>query len=72
LAKADNIRLYVMVAPEGAVMGFYAINAHAVSYDALPPRYACARPAHGSIPAAFISMIGRDRRYRNRVAAVTC
>jgi hypothetical protein len=38
LAKADNIRLYVMVAPEGAVMGFYAINAHAVSYEALPPR----------------------------------
>jgi len=66
LAKADNIRLYVMAAPEGAVMGFYAINAHAVSYEALPPRYARTRPAHGAIPAAFISMIGRDRRYRNQ------
>ncbi|WP_246194844.1 GNAT family N-acetyltransferase [Allochromatium palmeri] len=66
MAKADNIRLYVMAAPDGAVMGFYAINAHAVSYEALPPRYARARPAHGAIPAAFISMIGRDQRYRNQ------
>lgn len=66
LAKADNIRLSVMVAPDDAVIGFYSINAHAVGYDELPPRYARARPVHGSIPAAFISMIGRDRRYRNQ------
>ena len=62
LAKADNIRLYVMVAPDGAVIGFYSINAHAVGYEDLPPRYARTRPAHGSIPAAFIAMIGRDQR----------
>lgn len=66
LAKADNIRLYVMVAPDGDVIGFYSINAHAVDYVDLPAKYARTRPAHGSVPAAFISMIGRDRRYRNQ------
>lgn len=66
LAKADNIRLYVMVAPDGAVIGFYSINAHAVGYEDLPSSYARTRSAHGSIPAAFIAMIDRDQRYRNQ------
>lgn len=64
LAKAGNVRLYVMVVPDGAVAGFYTLNAHAVCYEALPARYARSRPAHGSIPAALISMMGRDARYR--------
>jgi hypothetical protein len=63
LAKAGNVRLFVMTAADGGVIGFYAINAHAVDYADLPARYARTRPAHGSIPAAFISMIGRDRRH---------
>ncbi|WP_228130516.1 hypothetical protein [Pseudovibrio exalbescens] len=33
MAKADNVRLYLMVNPSGSVIGFYALNAHAV--DAL-------------------------------------
>lgn len=63
LAKSGNVRLYVMAAPD-AVAGFYTLNAHAVDYEALPARYARSRPAHGSIPAAFISMVGRDERHR--------
>ena len=63
LAKAGNVRLFVMVAPDGGLIGFYAINAHAVDYTDLPKKYARTRPSHGSIPAAYISMIGRDRRY---------
>lgn len=63
LARADNVRLYVMVAPDGVVIGFYSINAHAVHYEELPKKYARTRPAHGHIPAAYISMIGRDQRY---------
>ena len=63
LAKADNARVFVMVAPDGAVAGFYALNAHAVWYEELPPSFARSRPSHGKIPAAFISMIGRDRRF---------
>lgn len=63
LAKADNARVYVMTAPDGAVIGFYALNAHAVDYSNLPKKYARSRPANGSIPAAFLSMIGVDQRY---------
>ena len=63
LAKADNARVYVMTAPGGAVVGFYALNAHAVGYSDLPAKYARTRPAHGSIPAAFLSMIGVDQRF---------
>ena len=50
LAEAGNVRLFVMVSAEQELIGFYAINAHAVD-------------GHGSIPAAFIAMIGRDQRY---------
>ncbi|MGJ3262990.1 MAG: GNAT family N-acetyltransferase [Salinarimonas sp.] len=66
LAKAGNVRLYVMVAPDFKLAGFYAINAHAVHYADLPARYARARPSHGSIPAAYIAMIGRDVRFRGQ------
>lgn len=64
LAKADNVRLYVMVDPSDTVIGFYALNAHAVLYTDLPAKFARTRPSHGSIPAAYISMIGRDRKFR--------
>jgi ribosomal protein S18 acetylase RimI-like enzyme len=66
LAKADYVRLYVMTAADGALIGFYALNAHAVDYRDLPTGYARSRPRHGSIPAAYLSMIGRDRRYAGR------
>jgi ribosomal protein S18 acetylase RimI-like enzyme len=63
LAKADNLRVFVMVAPDSTVIGFYALNAHSVNFAELPPRYARTRPSHGNIPAAYISMIGVDRRF---------
>jgi ribosomal protein S18 acetylase RimI-like enzyme len=62
LARAGNSRLYVMERG-GDVMGFYALNAHSVDYTQLPARYARTRPAHGAIPAAYISMIGVDQRF---------
>jgi hypothetical protein len=64
LAKADNVRLYVMANSDGAVIGFYALNAHAVDYGDLPAKFARTRPSHGNIPAAYISMIGRDQKFR--------
>lgn len=66
LAKADNVRVFVMIAPAGDVIGFYAINAHAVDYRDLPKRFARTRPVHGSIPAAYLSMIGVDVRYAGK------
>lgn len=64
LAKANNVRLYVLVDPSGSVIGFYALNAHAVSYTDSPAKFARTRPSLGNIPAAYISMIGRDKKFR--------
>lgn len=64
LSKADNVRLMVMTTDGTEVIGFYALNAHAIRFEDLPKKYARTRPPHGSIPAAYISMIGRDERYR--------
>ncbi len=66
LTSADNVRTFVMVGAGGEPIGFYAINAHAVDYTELPDRFARNRPAHGSIPAAYISMIGVDSRFQGR------
>lgn len=63
LAAADNVRVFVMTTAEGEVIGFYAVNAHAVDYRDLPPKFARTRPGHGSIPAAYLSMIGVDKRH---------
>lgn len=62
LAKAGNVRVFVMTNETGRIVGFYAVNAHAIDYRDLPDRFARTRPSHGSIPAAFISMMGRDTR----------
>ncbi len=66
LARADNLRLFVMRDPSDALVGFYALNAHAIDYAELPARHARTRPGHGAIPAAYISMIGVDARHQGR------
>lgn len=66
LGKADNLRVFVMVGAEKELIGFYALNAHSVDYAELPGRYARTRPGHGSIPAAYISMIGVDEHFAGR------
>jgi GNAT superfamily N-acetyltransferase len=66
LSRAGNLRTFVMVGAEGELIGFYALNAHSVDYDRLPPRYARDRPGHGRIPAAYIAMIGVDRRFHGK------
>lgn len=63
LSKADNVRVFVMLSPERALIGFYALNAHAVDYAHLPAAFARNRPRHGSIPAAYLSMMGVDARF---------
>lgn len=67
LAGAGNLKLFVMVSGDGEIIGFHAINAHAVHYTDLPNKpFARTRPGHGMIPAAFIAMIGRDARFRGQ------
>ena len=63
LSKADNVRIWVMIEREGGLIGFYAINAHAVDYADLPDKFSKSRPGHGQIPAAYISMIGVDLKF---------
>ncbi|KQW34905.1 MULTISPECIES: hypothetical protein [Ensifer] len=66
LSRAGNLRVYVMTEEDGTtVIGSYAINSHSISYRDLPEKYARSRPGHGSIPAAYISMVGRDERCRS-------
>lgn len=64
LQKAGNVRVSVLLDAEEQLLGFYAVNAHSVDYAELPKKYARTRPSHGSIPAAFISMIGVDQRFQ--------
>ncbi|WP_204245743.1 hypothetical protein, partial [Paracoccus sp. S4493] len=66
LDRSDNIRVRVMVNRQGDLLGFYALNAHATDYKDLPKKFSRTAPSHGSIPTAFISMIGRDERYRGQ------
>ncbi|WP_311789049.1 GNAT family N-acetyltransferase [Ferirhizobium litorale] len=63
LQKSDHFRVFVMTQNGGPVIGFYAINSHAVDYTELPKRFARDRSGHGSIPAAYISMIVRDSKF---------
>ncbi|WP_156510547.1 GNAT family N-acetyltransferase [Labrenzia sp. OB1] len=64
LQKAGNVRVSVLLDADEQLLGFYAVNAHSVDYAELPKKYARTRPIHGSIPAAFISMIGVDQRFQ--------
>lgn len=66
LAKADNVRVTVLVQSDRRLIGFHAINVHSVDYQDLPARYARTRPAHGNIPVAYISMLGVSEDFQGR------
>jgi len=66
LSKADNIRVHVLETDSGEIIGFYALNAHAVIYTDLQERFTKDRPRHGNIPAVYLSMIGIDQKYQSQ------
>ncbi|ERP98396.1 hypothetical protein Q669_19000 [Labrenzia sp. C1B10] len=66
LQKAGNVRVSVLLDADEQLLGFYAVNAHSVDYAELPKKYVRTRPSHGSIPAAYISMIGVDQRFQGK------
>lgn len=66
LAKADNLRVFVLVDRAATLIGFYALNAHSVDYLELTEKFAKTRPGHGTIPAAYLSMIGVDKRFQGQ------
>lgn len=51
---------------EGMVLGFHALNAHAVDYAELPADMLAPGQGIGQIPAAYISMIGVDERHQSK------
>ena len=61
--KDDFTRVFVAVA-EGSpeVLGYYALNAHAVATDELGANSPRRAPRTGSIPALYLSMIAVDKR----------
>ena len=48
------------------IVGYYALNAHKLEGDSLPPRLTRGAPAHGGIPAVYLSMIAVDRRHQGK------
>ena len=59
----------VWVATEGGrseILGYYALNAHSLEGEGLPPSLTKHAPRSGSIPAAYLSMIAVDRRHQGR------
>ncbi|MCC5810776.1 MAG: GNAT family N-acetyltransferase [Ectothiorhodospiraceae bacterium] len=61
LLKGGTARIFVMVNPTedpSRILGFYSINAHSVNYGELSHRYRRYALPGGTIPAAFIGMMG--------------
>ena len=65
--KDDFTRVFVAVA-EGSsrILGYYALNAHAVATDDLGADRPRRAPNSGSIPALYLSMIAVDRSRQGR------
>lgn len=60
--RRDFVRLFVAVRPgKKTVLGYYALNAHALDASALPEPFLRQAPRHGRIPAAYLSVIGVDK-----------
>jgi len=65
---ADFTRVRVLVEDgEGPILGYYALNAHALeTVDNPPPEMVRHAPRSGSIPAVYLSMIAVDQRQQGR------
>lgn len=67
LSAAGNVRFFVLVDEDANnLIGFYAINSHAIECVGLPKKFARNAPRNGSIPAVYISMIGVDSRFQRQ------
>ena len=59
----------VWVATDGRsprILGWYALNAHALEVADLPDDVVRGAPRHGVVPAVYLSMIAVDRRHQGR------
>lgn len=65
-SKADVVRIWVAIDAENRIAGFYGINMHAVAIKDMPSAYAKKAMKHGLLPAAFIAMIGVDKKQQGK------
>ncbi|MYA88162.1 MAG: GNAT family N-acetyltransferase [Boseongicola sp. SB0662_bin_57] len=61
LAKADLVRIWVTLDDDRRIVGYYGISMHSVIAEDMPKALAIKAPRHGSLPTAFISMMGVDQ-----------
>lgn len=65
--KDDFTRVFVVVVENSPqILGYYALNAHAVFLDELGVDRPQRVPNTGSIPALYLSMIAVDQRWQGR------
>ena len=62
--KADVVRIRVVVDAGNRIVGFHGINMHAVAVEDMPAAYRKKAMKHGLLPAAFIAMIGVDKKHQ--------
>lgn len=63
----DFTRVWVATEQDGnTVLGYYAINAHSLEGDDLPPALTKNAPRHGGIPAVYLSMLAVDQTMQGR------
>ena len=63
--KGDFTRVWVATEiGRTGILGYYALNAHALEGDDLPADLTKKAPRFGSIPAVYLSMIAVDRRHQ--------
>ena len=65
--QGDFTRVWVAVSPKRSrVLGYYAINSHAIVAADLPSELTKNAPNHGYVPAAYLSIIGVDTAAQGR------
>lgn len=51
---------------QNEVVGYYALNAHRLEADSLPPDLTRNAPSHGGIPAVYLSMVAVSRHHQGK------
>ena len=51
---------------QSEIAGYYALNAHRLEADSLPPGLTRSAPSHGGIPAVYLSMIAVSLRHQGK------
>lgn len=64
--KRNVARVFVAVAPDLGVIGFYSLSSLSLSLENLPEEVAHKLPRYNAIPAALIGRLARDQRVRGQ------